>query len=380
MGRLLQGMDTLLDLLALKCAQQKTARKGRDKSIAFVHGNATEGDDVRLILPGGEEVREPLAGYVPPHGSPLDLRVNRYQRAKARSLQMLAYMQGLLDKTPQDSLRYRPLSRQIERLRACGTWLCFHYYYGWPEGKFQDQYRLVQANFCNQHLRCNFCAIRWAVVKLRVYFERFEHLMAQQPLLTPHLITLTVKNGPDLLERFNHLRKSYDILQQRRRNYLTRSNKKNYAYTQFAKIMAGAGNFEFTYNHRCREYHPHLHLICLVNGRIHQLSLVEEWRDIAGDSFIVDARPFTTPDEPLKAFQEVFKYALKFSSMPIEVNHQAAELLRRKRLFVSFGDFWGLEVPDKLTDDPLEQNYVEYLYEWITNQYILQQVRHVEKE
>ena len=149
-------------------------------------------------------------------------------------------------------------------------------------------------------------------------------------------------------------------------------------YTEFAKITAGLGSYEFTYNHRCREFHPHIHLIVLVNGRIHQLSLVEEWRDITRDSFIVDARPFTTPDEPLKAFQEVFKYALKFSSMPIEINHQAAELLKGEHLFVPFGDFWGLKVPDKLTDDPLEQDYVEYLYEWIANQYLLQNVRHVE--
>ena len=330
-----------------------------------------------LILAREGELGEHRAGYSPLRGSPLDLRINRYQRAKARSQQMLLYIRGLLAEMPRDSPQYTRLLKQAERLQACGTWLCFHYYYGWPEGEFQDQYRLVQTNFCNQHLRCNFCAIRRAVVKLRVYYERFEHLMAEKPFLTPYLVTLTVKNGPDLLERFHHLRKSFQLLLNRRRNYLKRGTG---LYTQFAKVTAGAGNFEFTYNHRCREHHPHLHLICLVNGRIHQLSLVEEWRDITGDSFIVDARPFTTPDEPLKAFQEVFKYALKFSSMPIEVNHQAAELLERKRLFVSFGGFWGLKVPEKLTDDPLEQDYVEYLYEWISNQYLLQSARHVERE
>lgn len=173
------------------------------------------------------------------------------------------------------------------------------------------------------------------------------------------------------------MRKSYRILLKRRETFLRRGTG---GYTEFAKITAGAGNYEVTYNVRTDEYHPHFHSVCLVNGRIHQLSLVEEWRDITGDSFIVDARPFTTPDEPLKAFQEVFKYALKFSSMPIPINHQAADLLQGKRLFASFGGFWGLKVPEKLTDDPLEQDYVEYLYEWITNQYLLQNVRHVEME
>ena len=333
-----------------------------------------------LILAKEGELGEHLAGYSPPHGSTLDLRVNQYQRAKARSLQMLSYMRYLLEETPKDLPRYAELRKQVERLQACGTWLLFHYYYGWPEGEFEDKIRLIQANFCNQTLKCNFCAIRRAVVKMRVYYERFQYLMEQRPFLTPHLITLTVKNGPDLMERFNHLRKSYDTLQQRRRNYLTRSNKKGYAYTEFAKIMGGTGNYEVTFNTRTNEFHPHLHLICTVNGRIHQLSLVEEWRGITGDSCILDARPFTTPDEPLKAFQEVFKYALKFSSMPIPINHQAAELLKGSRLLVSFGDFWGLKVPEQLTDDPLEQDYVEYLYEWITNQYILQSARHVEMD
>ena len=329
-----------------------------------------------LILAKEGELGDQLAGYAPPRGSTLDLRVNRYQRAKARSLQMLQHIRELLEQTPKDSPRYKQLLRQAKGLQACGTWLCFHYYYGWPEGKFQDQYRLVQANFCNQHLRCNFCAIRRAVVKMRVYYERFEHLMAQQPFLTPYLITLTVKNGPDLLKRFNHLRTSFQELLNRRRKFLNRKN----GFTEFAKIIAGLGNYEITYNPYRKDFHPHFHLIGLVNGEIHQLSLVEEWRGITKDSFIVDARPFTTPDEPLKAFQEVFKYALKFSSMPIAINHQAAELLKGQRLLVPFGGFWGLKVPEKLTDDPLEQDYVEYLYEWIDREYSLQGVRHVEYE
>ena len=330
---------------------------------------------MNLILPRtGGELGEHLAGYSPPRNSPLDLRVNRYRRAKARSLQMLQYMRGLLAQMPRDSPEHAQLKSQIERLQACGTWLLFHYYYGWPEGEFEDKTRLIQANFCNQTMKCNFCAIRRAVIKMRAYFERFEHIMAERPFLTPHLITLTVKNGPDLLERYNHLRKSYGILKKRRENFLRRGN----GYTEFAKVTGAAGNVEVTHNIRTKEFHPHMHLVCTVNGRIHQLSLVEEWRAITGDSYILDARPFTTPDEPLRAFQEVFKYALKFSSMPIPINYQAAEILKGKHMLFSLGDFYGLKVPEKLTDDPLEQNYVEYLYEWIGNQYLLESTRHVE--
>ena len=64
----------------------------------------------------------------------------------------------------------------------------------------------------------------------------------------------------------------------------------------------------------------------------------------------------------------------------IPLNHQVAEQLQGCRLLVSFGDFWGTKMPEKLMDDPLEQDYVEYLYEWIDREYCLQGVRHVERK
>ena len=321
-----------------------------------------------LVLSGGESQDGYLGGSVPPVGGVLDGRVQRYRQAKARSLAMLAYVRGLLQRTPEEHGFYERRHRQMRLLRACGTWLCFHYY------AQPDEYRLVQANFCDQHLLCNFCAIRRAAVKLRVYLERFHHILAQQPSLVPHLITLTVRNGPDLLERFGHLRACYGKLQQRRKDFLARRG----AYTEFSKCLAGVGSYELTYNGETCEFHPHLHLIGLVDGQLHQLRMVEEWRAIAGDSFILDVRPFSTPDEPIKAFREVFKYTLKFSQLPVALNYQVAEQLQRCRLLVSFGAFWGTKVPKELTDDPLEQAYVEYLYEWITDQYRLQRVQHVE--
>ena len=321
-----------------------------------------------LVLPVEGSQDAYLRKCAPPVGGVLDGRVQRYRQAKARSLVMLAYVRGLLRKTPESHGFYERRHRQMRLLRACGTWLCFHYY------AQPDAYRLVQANFCDQHLLCNFCAIRRAAVKLRVYLERFHHILAQQPSLIPHLITLTVRNGSDLLERFQHLRACYGKLQQRRKDFLARRG----AYTEFSKCLAGVGSYEFTYNGQMREFHPHLHLIGLVDGYLHQLRMVEEWRAIAGDSFILDVRPFSTPDKPVRAFREVFKYALKFSQLPVALNYQVAEQLRKKRLLVSFGLFWGMKVPEVLTDDPLEQDYVEYFYEWITDQYRLQSVQHVE--
>ena len=335
---------------------------------------------MNLILPESGDLYERFEQYLPPVGGCLARRVQRYQRAKARSVQMLAYIQGLLQETPKSHPYHRRRVRQVQRLRACGTWLDFHYY---PQ---PDQYRLVHAIFCKQHLLCNFCAIRRAAVKLRIYLERFLYLLAQRPFLTPHLVTLTVKNGPDMLERFNHLRACYKRLVQRRKNFLI----SNGPYTEFSKVTGGVGHYEITYNADTREFHPHVHLITTVNGRLHQLRMVEEWRAITGDSFILDVRPFyrygpafsseQNHKAAVNAFQETFKYTLKFAQFPIALNYEVAEQLRGIRMLVSFGDFWGVKVPEELTDDPLEQAYVQYLYEWITEQYLLQEVHPVAYE
>ena len=327
-----------------------------------------------LLLPVGESYQDYLRWSAPPVGGVLDRRVQRYRWAKARSLQMLEYLQGRLQQTPRLYPEYPVLLRQIGRLRACGTWLKFHYY------EEPDQYRLVNALFCKQHLLCNFCAIRRAAVKLRAYLDRFVYLLQQRPCLVPHLITFTVKNGPDLLERFKHLRACFKRLQKHRRDFL----KCNRGYTEFSKVTGGVGHYEITYNTETGEFHPHLHLVGLVNGYLHQLRMVDEWQAIAKDSFILDVRPFYDygpgfSDEQnhksaMNAFREVFKYTLKFSELPVSLNYEIAMQLKGVRLLVSFGDFWGVKVPSELTDDPLTDSYVRYLYEWITDQYLLQEV------
>ena len=51
------------------------------------------------------------------------------------------------------------------------------------------------------------------------YIQRIEELMRQNRHLKPVLITLTVKNGPDLQERFKHLRASFRTLLDRYNDY-----------------------------------------------------------------------------------------------------------------------------------------------------------------
>ena len=328
---------------------------------------------MRLILPeDGDKGKIAVVSDYLPEGGTLANRIAKYERAKLRSLKMLAFIEGELQNSSNQDCRRQQLKKQAGLLRGCGTWLQFAYYFGWLEDGFKDEYRLIRANFCDQNLICNFCAVRRSIKALTVYLKRYRYIMQQKPYLMPFLITLTVKNGPDLGERFQHLQSSFRALQDKRRRYL--SAPKKHPFTQLAKVKVGAGTYENTYNTHTEEHHAHIHLIALCDGIPAHKPLSDEWREITKDSFIVDIRPFQDINNPESAFKEVFKYVLKFSTMPLDVNYQASQVLAGRRLLISFGDFWGTKVPDQLTDDPLEMEHVDYYFEWLDDQYQLIEV------
>ena len=312
-----------------------------------------------------------LSDYFP-QGGTLATRIAKYQRAKLRAVRMLSFLERELRNSPIGDCRRASLKRQVGLLRACGTWLQFAYYFGWSAEGLEDEYRLVRANFCDQHLICNFCAVRRSIQKLNAYLKRYRHLLQMNSYRIPLLVTFTVKNGPDFRERFEHLVSAFRCLQDKRRRY--RSNPRKYAFTQLAKVTGGVGAFESTYNTETKEHHPHFHLIALCNDILAHKPLVDEWQAITEDSFVVDIRPFEDISNPESAFMEVFKYTLKFSTMPLEVNYQASRVLAGRRLLISFGDFWGVKVPEKLTDEPLDREHVDYYFEWLENQYQLIEV------
>jgi len=95
------------------------------------------------------------------------------------------------------------------------------------------------------------------------------------------------------------------------------------------------------------------------------LRLACEWRSITGDSFIVDVRPISQAD-PASGFLEVFKYALKFSNMEKADIWEAFGFLSRRRLVGSAGLFRGIEIPDSMVDEPLDDlPFVEFFYRYV---------------
>ena len=273
----------------------------------------------------------------------LPSRLDRYAGAHQRALSMADYAANLGERTIS------------ERLTDCGHWLAFRHYYT------LDTVRLHAAFFCKKHLLCPLCAIRRGAKYLKAYMERLQTVQAEQPGLKAYMVTLTVKDGPDLLERFQHLRGSMKRMTQARRDHLKAPAKNR--HVEFAKALGGVHSIEAKRGANSGEWHPHAHMVWLCHEAPDAAKLSQEWLQLTGDSFIVDVRPFHQ-DDMASGFAEVFKYALKFSDLPLEDNWHAFQTLSGKRLVDSFGCLRGVQVSEDFTDEPISEDlpYIEMIY------------------
>lgn len=276
----------------------------------------------------------------------LPSKLDRYGRAHQRALHMAHYATELGE------------SKLASKLRHCGHWLVFRHYYT------VDKVRLHAADFCKKHTLCPLCAIRRGAKYLKAYLDKLAFVLADEPGIQAYMVTLTVVDGDDLYERFRHLRNSMKRMSQARRDHLKAPFKNR--HVEFAKALGGVHSIEAKRGKNSGLWHPHVHMIWLCHEVPDQRKLSEEWRQLTGDSFIVDVRPFHDQNDVVTGFMEVFKYALKFSELPLSDNWHAYEVLGGKRLVDSFGLLRGVDVPDELTDEPLDDlPYIELFYQWM---------------
>lgn len=289
----------------------------------------------------------------------LSSRIDRYSKAKLGALRVSSYF-----KTVQAG---NTEAKVCNRLENCASYLLFRHYLQ------TDEVRLHAAEFCKVHLLCPFCAIRRASKGLKAYAARYEVIQSKIPLearLKPFLVTLTVKDGPNLSERWAHLHRSFIALNKRRSG-------KGSGSSTWTSAHAGVASYEIKRGENSGLWHPHLHAIvlCAPSPSIIPSKLSKEWKKITGDSYIVDVRPIRGDgDEVITGFMEVFKYALKFSTMESSDVIEAWRTLKGRRLLESFGLFRGVEIPDEFTDEPLEGQFIERLYKFYlaTNKYELE--------
>lgn len=293
--------------------------------------------------------------------------ITDYGRRKARAVDMAGFINTL-----RDPKRHPHTEKVYTNLKHCASYLVFHEYIT------VDELRLVKAQTCKQHLLCPFCAMRRSGKFIAKNLPKVEQVVTENRSRIPALVTFTVKNGPNLLERFNHLRRAHRRLNRRRLDHINKGQK----FTEWAKVAGGITSYEFTKKDE-GDWHPHIHALVMLDDFIDQAKLSQEWQDITGDSFIVDIRrikgkPNAGGLDIASGLLEVCKYALKFHDMTLPDTWHAYQTLRTRRLVDSFGILRGVEIPDNLLDDPLEGlPYVErhYQYQAHKRTYDLTEVR-----
>jgi Replication protein len=287
-------------------------------------------------------------------------RLKRYAFARERALINLAQIDIRINQSSESPFQNH-LVKLRSRVAICGDYLGFKNYY--TVGKV----RLTAANFCMVPLLCPLCAIRRGSKLLDGYVKRLQIIQSDTSGLKLSMLTLTVKNGQDLQERFNHLKKSVSTMLERRRKAL--SGARGW-HSEFAKIAGLVGTYEVTKDGAIdgteSGWHPHVHMMVLHAERFDYTELQAEWLKITGDSHVLNVAPSQHPEDPAQDFLEVFKYALKFSDLTPEQNMHAYEILRGKRLVFSAGLFWGVEIPESMLDEDLDSlPYFELIYNYI---------------
>ena len=275
----------------------------------------------------------------------LNHRLQRYAGAKSRALDMVDYIKT-------EEVSNNQTRKLTTKIANCASYLVFKHYYT------ENRVILHGMKTCREQLLCPFCALRRGAKHVKAYWDKVELVKQSDPNLKLYFVTLTVKDGESLQERYNHLVKAERRYKQQRRDAL-----KGQKFVEYAKALGGVGSVEFKRGKNSGLWHPHMHMIWLCSEApdAHQLS--REWEALTGDSFIVDVRPMYGE---IDGFLETFKYALKFSDLPLADNWEAFQKLKGKRLINSFGVLRGVEVPEDLTDDDLDEDlpYMLMLYNY----------------
>lgn len=317
--------------------------------------------------------------------APVMVRLDRYAPAHARALEMAAYIRSI--DVRRDAMDGRDRSRYADELEQCGQWIEFESY---PE---REASLLVAAKFCQRFRLCPFCALRRCARSLQDNAPRVRHALAVVRSTCPGasmgLLTLTVKNGEDLEERFEHLVDGWRALMLRRRHYLDweRNGRRGHTrqWTCLAAFSGGVYSIEIKRGQGTRGggWHPHLHAAVIVEGDVGQERISAEWIEITGDSHVVDLRPFRSfvesddPDDESIASDllEVLKYPLKFNSITLPDNWHAELVLSGRRLRGTFGSLRGLKLDnDELTDYADQfagEPFIRIAARWLDDRYII---------
>ena len=256
------------------------------------------------------------------------------------------------------------------RIGHCGERLVFRA----PDCECDPHARpsLVGANLCT-HRMCHHCArLRSRKLAGRVRDRVGE--LRDGGIARYALLTLTYRDSASLEGCIDHCWRDFRKLRDRR---------------LWEPVLGSVATIEIKRGERSGLWHPHLHVLvarpscwCLrgrhpyddgplcVHGRVccphalNQCCLVDAWREITGDSYVVDIRAVRADSEGDMggAIREVVKYCTKLTEADSAEGEDGLSdvlelhrAIRGRRLLVTTGVFRGLKEPEsaeELLEDP----------------------------
>lgn len=305
--------------------------------------------------------------------------MGRMEAARQRTLTNLEVIRTLVDADPLGSSwshgfgSVEDVVKRLDQVRGCARHVDVRDFY--TLGRVR-----VETIRCRQHLLCQPCAIARGSRVMSVVLAKLHAMRRSGWAHRLSVLTLTVKDGPDLVERFNHLRCS------RRKLLNRRKPSGRWKGNAFQRLAGGVHSTEIVRGRNSGLYHVHDHAIVAhvdplpveshINRRGREVwrwpELEHDWRRVTGDSFIVECHPLKLGDDgtELGAVAEVSKYALKFSSMEPADLLTAWHHLRGRNLSEPWGAFRGVDLEaeeDARDHDRLLQDvhpHVLFSYRW----------------
>lgn len=237
--------------------------------------------------------------------------------------------------------------------------------------------RISRANFCRERM-CSVCAWRRQSRFLATTEPALKKIDVETAGKAKYIfITLTAKNckGSELSAEISHLLKAWDRLYKRK---------------PFANCSLGAiRNIEVTYNKSARNFHPHLHILLLMENSYFKKgnylsaeTLALLWKHALDVEYmpIVDVRSIKSNhacENPLMgASLEVMKYSLKTTDYAISprVTETLMNALKGRRLIsfsgiiadarraLKYAELDDDNLTDDITEDSYEARKVLYLF------------------
>jgi len=242
--------------------------------------------------------------------------------------------------------------KRAGKLRDCAGFLMFRQFVKLGVVK------LAGGVFCRQPLLCGFCAAGRASRQVATLGDKFDQVRTAHPFLKPYMVTLTIRSQPSLAPMLKTFWGCWSKMVQRRANAIKGKN------GSVMGLMAGGFIAGEAKRGEGGGWHYHAHGVFLADVDRYQPvweRLVREWADVAGQSWAsVQFQP-VRGDLRSDTLRECLKYASKWEPGQFADRLEAANALAGVRRVRTFGNLYGVKLPEDVTDDLTGLDAEEYI-------------------